>query len=75
MQFTSKNPGYQLIVKEPEVEFYKDGRERVIRPIIVADFAAASTSDPYRDPVTGETYTAMSGGGFLDTVDEQRRNG
>ena len=38
MKFTSKFGSYNMPILEPEIEYYKDGRQRQIRPAIIVDF-------------------------------------
>lgn len=73
-RFTSRYSGYQLIVKQPEMD-YSLGYERLIRPIVVADFAEGGWAGEYEDRESGTTYQALDGGGFLDTEESAARNG
>lgn len=75
-----KNPGMVAHVKDPVMQFFPDGRERLIRPALVADFSEQSLGPEsyagYDDPLNGrDTYVAVRGGGYLDTEEAQKRHG
>lgn len=80
MQFRSKHAGLVVPVREPIVDYSNPGRERVVRPALVADFAEEATVETYSgfDTNTGElggpTYEAPRGGGFFDSEVWQRRH-
>jgi hypothetical protein len=72
LQFTSRNPGYQLIVKQPVID-RSMGYERVVRPMIVADFAEQAVGvETYEGLEGGQPFTQVRGGGFFDTERAQK---
>jgi hypothetical protein len=68
VRFTSKYIAYNLCVREPEVEFYSDGRSRQIRPPIIVDFGEQALGEERYEGFEGEQpYVQMRGGGSYDT--------
>lgn len=76
-----KNPGYNLVAKEPEKQYFPDGRERLIRPALIVDFAEQALGMQryagYDDAINGrsEPYSALVGGGYFDTEVAQKQHG
>lgn len=76
MKFTAKAGAYNLIVAEPEIEYYRDGRQRQIRPMIYVDFGEQALGPEAYEGFDGDPgYTQLRGGGFYDTEVAQREKG
>jgi hypothetical protein len=68
VKFTSKYVAYNLCVKEPEVEWYPDGRSRQVRPAIVVDFGEQALDTEQYEGFDGDPgFTQLRGGGYYDT--------
>jgi hypothetical protein len=74
VKFSSRHGGYQGIVREAEEQFFSDGRSRIIRPMLVADFAEDATDETYQGQEGEPNYVAMRGGGFFDSEVAQARH-
>jgi hypothetical protein len=73
MKFTSKYGGYNLAVAEPEIEYYRDGRQRQIRPAIFVDFGEQALGPEAYEGFDGDpSFVQLRGGGFFDTEVAQR---
>jgi hypothetical protein len=65
MKFTAKWAAYNLAVAEPEVEYYRDGRERQIRPAIIVDFGEQALGAETYERFDGDpSFAQLRGGGY-----------
>lgn len=68
LQFISpRHAGLIVCVREPEEQFFSDGRSRIIRPALNADFAEESVDETYQGQDGDPAYRAMRGGGWFDS--------
>lgn len=75
MQFTSRYAAFQAFVRDPEKQYFPDGRDRTIRPELVANFAEDATDETYEGQEGEPNYVAMRGGGFFDSELAKERHG
>jgi hypothetical protein len=76
VKFTAKAGGYNLAVAEPEIEYFRDGRQRQIRPAIFVHFGEQSLGPESYSGFDGDPgYTQLRGGGYFDTDVAQRDKG
>jgi hypothetical protein len=80
LKFTARWGGYQMFIRDEQREYFPDGRSRLLKPSLVADFGeqalAVETYDGTVDEdLGGGTYVSPRGGGYLDTELAQKDNG
>jgi hypothetical protein len=75
VKFTSPFAAFQAFVRDPELQYFSDGRSRTIRPELVANFAEDATDETYQGQEGEPNYVAMRGGGFFDSEVAKTRHG
>jgi hypothetical protein len=76
VKFTAKYLAYNLVVREPEIAYYGDGRQRQVRPGVYVDFGEQALGlETYAGWDGEQPFTQIRGGGYFDSEVAQRDKG